>query len=492
MLNPSKLINKKYFRITILSILLLATVGVLITSILTKTEPPIPNRDEVAIEKVYAVEVIAAGKVDSFTSSIAKATNKNEMTLKAITQGVVSDLQIEEGDKIDKGNKILQIADNYSGDKSIDVQIEIAGTQIEKAKKNKDDIKNQYNDRKNLAEETYDDYISTLELNRTKVKSLQEQINITEGLRDDINALIDEYEDFENDIEDYYEDMDQDFLADQGVLQNKGAVNSLKAASKQYDSTLISLNDQLDQIKYETGSNYPGNQTAEINRNLTIAQLKLQQDMADIDVQLAELNLELLSMQKDIYTQRSPISGRIERVLIKEGDLINPGQEIAIISGKTNLVLTTLVTPDLINKIDSSEKAVTIFDSKEYTAKIKFISTTTVDNGFYEIKLEPESKLAEQLTTGSSIKLEFKLKVETDSENNYIYIPVDTVFKTNTSEYVLVAENGLAIQKGIKTADIIGDQIRVTDGLVEGDLIIKDRRIIPNQKISIIKDTIGN
>lgn len=488
MLNPLKIIYKKYFRISILSILLLTTIGVLIFSILTKTEPPIPNIENILKEKILEVEVVAAGEIDSYTSSLAKVTNKNEMKIKSITQGIISDLQIEEGDKVQKGNKILEISDNYSGDKSIDIQIEIASTQVEKAKKNKDTIKNQYNDRKNLAEETYDDYISTLDLNRAKVKSLQEQINITEGLKDNVDDLINEFEDFENEIEDYYEDMDQDFLAEQGVLQNKSTINNLKAASKQYAITLINLSDQLSQIKYQTGSNYPGNQIAEINRNLTIAQLKLQQDMADIDLELAELNLELLGLQKDIYTLRSPINGKIEKVFVSEGELVNPGQEVAIISGKMNIILTTLVTPDLISKIDTDEKAITIIDSKEYSAKIKNVSSTAIENGFYEIKLEPESKLADLITPGSSIKLDFKLKVTVDSdENNYVYIPVDSVFKTNTLEYVLVAEDGIAIQKGIKTAEVVGNQIRVTDGLAEGDLIIKDRRIIPNQKISIKK-----
>lgn len=487
MVNLFKIGSKKYFRIVILSILLISSIAALSIAIISRTEPPIPKEDQ-ATEKIPEVEIVKAGEVDTYTSTIAQIKNKNELTIKALGPGVISQIDIKEGDTIEKEAKIYRISENYTGDNSIDTQIEIAEKQIEKIKENKNAIKNQYNDKKNLTDETYEDFIATLELNKAKVKSLEEQIDITLQLKDNVDDLIDDYEDFENEIEDYYQDMDQDFLAEQGVLQNQTAVNNFKTASKQYDSTILSLKDQLDQLKYITSSNYPGSQIAEINRDLAIEQLKLQQDMIDIDLELAELNLELTKFQKELYTLRSPIAGTVEKLFINEGDLVNPGQAIVVISGKKQFILSALVTSNLVSKIDTNQNARIFQEEEEYSANIDFVSSTPVENGFYEILLKPESKLASKLISGNSIRIELILKTEQETDEeaaDYIYIPVDTVFKTNTVSYVLIAQNGIAIQKEVKTGDLVGDHIRILEGLNPGDMIIKDRRAIPNQKIII-------
>jgi multidrug efflux pump subunit AcrA (membrane-fusion protein) len=487
MYNNSLVFIKKYFRIILITFLLLAATGILITSFLTSTEPPITQPTEESDEKILEVETVQVGEYDSFASSIAKAENKNEITLKAINSGVIRDIDVKEGDEIKQDNKILETDENYNGENSIDLQIEIAESQLEKVKENENSIKNKYNDRKNLAEETYDDYLAMLELNRAKIVTIEKQIESTDDLRYELDKLIEDYEDFEDEIEDYFEDQDQDFLAEQGVLQNKSVINNMKTAYTQYENTLLDLEDQLALLKYQTGANYPGNEIEEINKDLTLNQLKLEQDLADIDVDIASLNLELLKLQKDLHVMRSPINGRIEKIYVKTGEAINPGQEIITISGKINMILKAYVTPDLINKIDNDKPAQITIENQTYSAKISFISTTALENGFFEVLLDPETKLEKLITPGSSVKIEFQLNIENinKEEADLIYIPIDTVFRTNTSSYVLIVENGIAIQRMIQAGEIVGDQVKIISGLNEGELLINDRRIVPNQKITV-------
>lgn len=496
MINKSRNFIKKYFRIIILSLLLFTTTGILIFSHLSGTVPPIIPTPISSEERIFEVETIEAGNIDSYTSTLAKAENKTSITIKALSPGVITSLDVEEGDTVKNGDKIAETQGNYSGEDSIDIQIELAEKQLEKAQENKNSLKNQYNDQKDLADETHDDYLALLEINRNKVDGLEEQIKATEELKNNVEELIEEYEEFEDEIEDYYDDLedeseesgnpqDYDFQEEQARLQNQAALNNLKSASTQYDTTLLNLHDQLELLEYQTSSNYPRTAIAEINRDLMLEQLRLQQEIAVIDVETAELNLELTTLQKDLSTLRSPISGRVEKVLVNEGEAISPGQEIAIISGKVSLELRALVTADLVTRIDARQDAVVEINGEFYSANIDSISTIPVENGFFEILLDPESKLEKLLVPGNSLKVQLQLKVENTDEENIIYIPIDTIFKTNTSEYVLVFNNNTAQQRNIISGQVIGNQVQVLEGLVEGDIVIKDRRIIPNQRITI-------
>lgn len=484
-LSKSLFFMKKNFRVIIIILLVLTIVGILITSELTRREQPIAQPTALADEKIFEVDSITVGNYESFSSTIAKAENKNEITLTALNSGVIKDIEIEEGDQIKQNDKILEVDENYNGENSINIQIEIAQKQLQKAKDNQTTIKNLYKDKQNLAEETYDDYLALQELNKDKILTIEQQIEDSKNLRRDLNNLIDDYEDFEDEVEDYYEDQGQDFFAEQGVIQNRTAVNNLRSAYTQTNSSIQGLEDQLELLKYQTGANYPGTEIAEINKTVMLTQLKLEQDLAIIDVELASLNLELLNLQKDLLTMRSSVNGRVEKVYVKDGEVITPGDRVATISGKQNLILKAQITSDMVAKINEKAEAKVVIDSKNYSAKIDFISSTELENGFREMILVPKSALEKLLTPGSTVKVEFSLKVEpaNKEEANLIYIPLDSVFRTNTYTYVLVAENGIAVQKQIQTGDIVGDQIRVISGLNEGEIVVNDRRIVPDQKI---------
>jgi multidrug efflux pump subunit AcrA (membrane-fusion protein) len=65
-----------------------------------------------------------------------------------------------------------------------------------------------------------------------------------------------------------------------------------------------------------------------------------------------------------------------------------------------------------------------------------------------------------------------KLMINDDTEKAVIVIPENVVQRSEMGEYVLVAENGRAVKKTVKTGMSYDGKIVVTEGLTVGDKLI--------------------
>jgi len=347
---------KNYFRFLVLTTLLLSIIGVLINSIYTSTEIPIPEVIAESEEKIYDVKIVKAGKQKIYTKAIAKIENRSEMIIKAINGGVIKDLEIEEGDKLKKGGKILELDENYNGDNAIDIQIDIAEERLKVSKEKRDKLKDEFNDRKNIEEENFEDFVERIDINKDRLDNLEDQQKNLDEVIDEIENLIEDYEDFEYEIEDALDE--DEFLEDQSLLQNNSGITNNKNAIEQYKNTVLSLEDQIRQLEYETSSNYPIKEVRELNKDLVIAQYRFEIEMADIEEELEELNLSLLELQKELNDVRSPIAGTVDRVFVKEGEVLNQGQDIFVLVGGKDYILKTLVSEEILKNINEKKDAI--------------------------------------------------------------------------------------------------------------------------------------
>jgi len=64
------------------------------------------------------------------------------------------------------------------------------------------------------------------------------------------------------------------------------------------------------------------------------------------------------------------------------------------------------------------------------------------------------------------------------------FIPLDAIYQTQDSTYVLVIKNGKAVAQKITTGDIFGNFAQITKGLGDRDQIITDRTIIAGDKVA--------
>ena len=190
----------------------------------------------------------------------------------------------------------------------------------------------------------------------------------------------------------------------------------------------------------------------------------------------AEKNIDALKGQLEMTKLIAPISGKVDAVNLRIGDMAAPSQlmpGIRIINGGSLKVKAKLADSDF-GKIKQGDKVVIEFPdiNKTIDASISYVSST----------IDPRSR-----TFGVEVKLNndhneyaanliAKLKINDEVLKDVLVVPTNVIQKSADGAYVLVAEvnNGVktAHKRMIKASVEYHGQTVITDGLKEGDKII--------------------
>ena len=190
----------------------------------------------------------------------------------------------------------------------------------------------------------------------------------------------------------------------------------------------------------------------------------------------AEKNIDALKNQLDMTKIIAPISGTVDAVNLRIGDMAAPSQlmpGIRIVNGGSLKVKAKLADSDF-GKVKKDDVVSIEFPdlNKTIQAPVSYVSNT----------IDPRSR-----TFGLEVKLNndrneyaanliAKLKINDESLKGVLVVPSNVIQKSADGAYILVAE----INGGVKTAhkrmiksslDYNGETV-VTDGLKEGDKII--------------------
>ncbi|MBD3362246.1 HlyD family efflux transporter periplasmic adaptor subunit [Candidatus Dojkabacteria bacterium] len=446
-------------------IILLITCSLLIASIYftyiqnnTKVEK-IPSTDI-----PIPVETIIIGEEDIYTKIIGTADNKNIVVIKSLTKGIVNKIKPDLGDSVKKDQELIELTETYTGNEIYDAKIEIAEKKVEQAKDYYNFLDKIEDEKTDREEEIQDNFEELQDLKEDKLESYNTQIETIENIITDIENILD-----------------------------SGSTNldqKIDLTQELYD--LKELRFEINLLEYETDRRYPGTEIADLENEINEKTIRNETDLAELDYELAKLYLDLLLIQADLRTLSSPINGTIEQILYPEGSAVQSGDELLIINGEQDTILLSHVSSQLAKNIDIKRDALIDIDGNTYEGDIEFVSKTPVKNSLYEIIIEPDKAIRDNLQIGASfsISLPIKTKIENiDMEiEDKIYIPIDSVYKTNQYSYVFVLEGDRAMIKAVQTGKITGgDQIEIVSGLEEGEILILTKKIVPNQKVIIQK-----
>jgi RND family efflux transporter MFP subunit len=201
---------------------------------------------------------------------------------------------------------------------------------------------------------------------------------------------------------------------------------------------------------------------------------------SEIQYLQAKTNKEAIEKQKaqlraavDLSTCRSPISGTVDEVRLKIGDMAAPSQLMpgVRVVNSSHLVIKTKVSDAQIGKIRVGDKVQVEFPdiSKRIESTVSFVGqvvdkTTRTFN--VEVKLDNK---------GADYKANMitKLLINDNVLQKVIVVPSNTIQKSEDgSLYVLVAENNMATKRKIEVGDNYDGKTVVTTGLNAGDKII--------------------
>ncbi len=200
-----------------------------------------------------------------------------------------------------------------------------------------------------------------------------------------------------------------------------------------------------------------------------------------------EKNLAVLNTQIDMYNVYAPISGAVERVMAKTGEIAAPGMPLASIVNLGSLKATANVPDTYISHIRMGDAVkVKLPDlNREINARVTFISKL-VNPANRTFKIEVA------IPTSNDIKpnMVSVLNIADINKSNAIVIKQNYIQSTEFGDVVYVAENEgnkkVAKARKIKTGVAYNGEIEILEGLQAGDLIVTEgyQDLVDGQAVS--------
>ncbi len=187
----------------------------------------------------------------------------------------------------------------------------------------------------------------------------------------------------------------------------------------------------------------------------------LEKKIATLNTQLGQSNIA------------APISGVVDQVIAKVGEMAAPGAPIARVVNLSNLKVVAKVADSYVASVKKGDEVIVKFPDldQEYKARITFVSTT-VD------PLTRTFRIEANLPSSNSLKPNMLAQVQINdaTKKDALVIDQNLVQSTENGTVVYVAENEggkkVAKSRTVKTGLSYNGQIEILAGLKAGDQLI--------------------
>ncbi|MDB4926498.1 efflux RND transporter periplasmic adaptor subunit [Mucilaginibacter sp.] len=190
---------------------------------------------------------------------------------------------------------------------------------------------------------------------------------------------------------------------------------------------------------------------------------------AQTQMQSAQKQVDALRQQADLYRITSPISGTIDQMDLKLGQVAQPGVTGIRIVNADNLKVKADVPESYASRVNQGDnvKIVVPDGNDSLTAKLTFAAKAidpTSRSFAIEIALPARKTLRPNMTA--------IIKIADYNNSKAIVIPLNSVQKSEQGDYVYINDNGIAKRKNVKVGASYGSQAEIISGLANGDQLI--------------------
>lgn len=286
------------------------------------------------------------------------------------------------------------------------------------------------------------------------------------------------YEDY---IKNYNENVES--IKDEKLLQEK-EIEALNLQKDQLDSkistteklvkegaipekNLTNLKEEMDLLKLKLDKAKTRLNTLKVPTPV-VEEMKANIKAADENINKQEINLEK-------YSITSPIEGIVINKNIEEGSFVQPGETILEISSDKEKYAVVEIDEKYISKIVKGKEA-EIYIKSYPEEKIKGVVdkiTPEVDKDAGTIKVEVKIlEKPELFLQNMTVRVEFV----GDSYDNTIVIPGKYIIENETAVYIK-DKDGFVAKKNITVYSKNNENVRITEGLKEGDIILNPENL---------------
>jgi membrane fusion protein (multidrug efflux system) len=182
-----------------------------------------------------------------------------------------------------------------------------------------------------------------------------------------------------------------------------------------------------------------------------------------------ERRISTLRSQASMYKIKAPISGTIDAMDLKLGQAVMPGASGIRIINASNLKVKAQVAESYAARVNQGDEVTIVFPDVPDTlqTKLSFASKTIdpISRSFnVEIKLPSKGTYRPNMLA--------VLKIVDYKNDKAITVPVNSIQKAESGDYVLIAEGGKAKRMNIQTGKVSEGKAEVLSGLKAGDKVI--------------------
>lgn len=275
---------------------------------------------------------------------------------------------------------------------------------------------------------------------------------------------------------------------------NAGALQT-KLAQLQLANTVDTFTQQKDLIQKqrdlasEVNKKGGENDLTKTQKDVTNMQLDLQEKALNLTLNSQETQVQLAQIQEAMAYPSAPFNGTVQKVSVKIGQAVNPGQELMILSENIDedpVTATAYVSAEVASSISSTQTSILRLRGKTLESKPVYVSQDAVQGDLYAVYYDIPDMYRSRVTEGGFITVDLPIG-EADTTALTPYIPIDSVYQTKDSSYLFVASKGTAVSRTVQLGSVYGNYVEVLGGLKDGDAIIVDRSVISGDSVKIVE-----
>jgi len=250
-----------------------------------------------------------------------------------------------------------------------------------------------------------------------------------------------------------------------------GTTTGNDAAQSAYDAAKISFEraeQNLVSIKAQARTQVDAVQKQFESAEANLASIK---EGAALQIDLAQGQLDSVQAQISNTIITAPIAGTINQKYVEVGEMAMAGSPIANIVNTQGIEIELSLTEFDIGKVFIGQEAkvsLSAYSDEEFIGQVYYVSSVADSmSKKFPIKIQLDNKDG-RIKAG----MVADVKIITAKQENVLTIPKSAVFVEDGVEKVYAVENSMIKIKNIKTESANDNELKVIEGLIEGDEIV--------------------
>lgn len=424
-----------------------------------------PEQTEVVTEpEIRLVETYHIGTGPQVTVQ-AKVEKGNALTIYAQSPGIVQRVPVKEGQKVSRGQTLVNLSTNYQGGNAASLQRKIAAVQ-------------------NLnTQETYDTQKELIgkqrEMATVSQDNSQQLRDITKASLDETRTLISLNDEILRSVQENLDALESNNVNG----QQDAAVLQTKQLKSQYLAGLNQLRSGLRQAEYQGANDEPAARLGQLQKDITLKQLDLQEKSLDMGKEISSLQLRLAQVSEGLMYPGAPLASTVERIHVRAGQMVSPGNPLVSLqaSGQATSIVA-LVPRAIAQSFSKLELATLEINGEQISLPVSYISQEAVQQGLYSIRFTLPEEQSSLVSDGQVIAVHLPLGTA-DTSETIPFIPLDAVYQNSNNAFVFVANDNHARTRSVSLGNVYGGFVEVREGLSENDQVILDRNVIDGDPV---------